>query len=221
VWLRAACDFVKEEATFSFSTDGERFTPLGGPFTMVFQLKTFQGVRYALFAYNTEGKTGGFADFDRFTVAEPQANGRGNRIPLGRVITLTSLADGTRLVAWNGLLRPMPSNAPQATAAAARFRVLDRGQGRIALQAEDGSGLVAVTGAGGLGDVRLLKSPDATASSFQWQDMLRDEVMLLSLATERNLMAEPNSGALVSADSPGARPDRHEGSCFRWAIVTE
>lgn len=221
VWLRAACDFIKEEATFSYSTDGTAFVSLGRPFTMVFQLKTFQGVRYALFAYNEKGETGGFADFDRFTVAEPQANGASNRIPLGQVITLTSLADDTRLVAWNGMLRPMPPNAPPASTAAARFRVLDRGQGRIALQAEDGSGIVAVTGVGGVGDLRLLKSPDETASSFQWQDMMRNDVMLLSLVTHRHVHAAPNSGSLASADSPGAQPDRKEGSCFRWEVVPQ
>lgn len=221
MWFRAACDFLKEEAAFSFSTDGKKFTPLGRAFTMVFQLKTFQGVRYSLFAYNADGKAGGYADFDRFSVAEPQANGAGNRIPIGKVITLTSLADDTRLVAWNGMLRPMSPSAPQVATAAARFRVLDRGQGRIALQAEDGSGLVAISGAGGLGDVRVLKSPGETASSFQWQDMLGDEVMLMSLITHRHIHAEPHSGGLASANSPGARPDRKNGACFRWEVVPQ
>jgi len=219
VWLRAACDFEAEEATFSYSVDGREFRPAGRAFRMVFQLKTFQGVRYALFAYNGAGQPGGFADFDRFAVDEPRANGAGPRIPLGQVITLTSLADDTRLVAWNGLLRPMPRSAPQASSPAARFRVLDRGQGRVALEAADGSGVMAVTGAGGLGDVRLLKAPAADASTFQWQDMLRDEVMLLSLATHRHVHAAPRSGGLASADSPGAQPDRKEGSCFRWEVV--
>jgi beta-xylosidase len=220
VWLRAECDFASELAHFSYSTDGENFAGLGNEFAMVFQLKTFQGVRYALFAYNAEGKAGGFADFDRFTMAEPQANGRGDRIPLGKVITLTSLADDTRLVSWRGLLRPMPVGAPPASTKAGQFRVIDRGQGRIALQAEDGSGIVAVTGVGGLGDVRVQDSPDETASNFQWQDMLRDEVMLLSLVTKRHIHAEPQSGGLASADSPGARPGRTDGTCFRWEEVS-
>ncbi|HYD85183.1 MAG TPA: glycoside hydrolase, partial [Opitutus sp.] len=220
VWLRAECDFESEQAIFSFSTDGRTFAPLGRAFTMVFQLKTFQGVRYSLFAYNSTGAPGGHVDFDRFTVAEPQANGTGDRIPIGKVITLTSLADDTRLVAWNGVLRPVPLRAPQASTAAARFRVLDRGQGRVALQAEDGSGIVAVTGVGGLGDVRVQKSPGETASSFQWQDMLRDEVMLLSVVTQRHIHAEPQSGGLASADSPGARPGRKDGTCFRWEEVS-
>lgn len=220
VWLRAACDFDREEAAFSYSTDGETFAPLGRAFTMVFQLKTFQGVRYALFAYNAEGRAGGFADFDRFTVAEPRANGAANRIPIGKVITLTSLADDTRLVAINGVLRPVRADAPPAKTAAARFRVLDRGLGRIALQVEDGSGTVAVSGVGGLGDVRVLPSPDEHASSFQWQDLQRDEVMLLSLVTHRHVHADPQIGGLASADSPGARPGRKDGTCFRWEEVS-
>ncbi len=220
VWLRAACDFMTEQASFSFSTDGETFAPLGGAITMVFQLKTFQGVRYALFAYNAEGRSGGHADFEQFAVAEPQANGGANRIPLGKVITLTSLADGTRLAAWNGLLRPLPANAPQASEAAAQFRVIDRGLGRVALEAMDGSGMVAVTGAGGMGDVRVLKSPDENASTFQWQDMMRDEVMLLSLVTHRHVHAEPKSGGLAKADSPGAKPGKLDGTCFRWEEVS-
>jgi Beta-xylosidase len=220
VWLRAACDFLSEEATFSFSTDGETFSPFGRPFTMVFQLKTFQGVRYSLFAYNREGRRGGHADFDRFTVSEPQANGATPRIPAGKIITLTSLADGTRLVAWNGLLRPMAPNAPAATRDAGRFRVVDRGLGRVALEAMDGSGFVTVTGTGGVGDVKLLKSPDERASSFQWQDLMGDHVMFLSLATDRHLHADPNSGSLVSADSPGTRSGRKDGTCFRWEEVS-
>ncbi|HWA27998.1 MAG TPA: hypothetical protein VG734_20270, partial [Lacunisphaera sp.] len=221
VWLRAACDFIKEEAAFSYSADGEKFTPFGRQFTMVFQLKTFQGIRYSLFAYNADGRAGGYADFDSFTVAEPQANGGNNRIPLGKVITLTSVADDTRLVAWNGLLRPMAPGAAQVATPAARFRVVDRGLGRVALQTLDGSGTVAVSGIGGMGDVRLLKSPGDTAASFQWQDLLGHEVMFLSLVTHRHIHAEPNSGELTSADSPGARPGKKDGAVFRWEVVPE
>lgn len=219
VALRAACNFETEQATFSYSIENGKFIPWGRGFTMVFQLKTFQGVRYGLFAYNTRGAPGGHADFDGFALDEPRANGRMPRIPLGQEITLTSRADGSRLVAWNGVLRPMPPTAPQVATAAARFRVLDRGLGRVALQAGDGSGIVAVTGLGGLGDLRILPAPGENASGFQWQDMLGDEVMLLSLVTHRHIFAEPHGGELASADSPGARPDRKEGSCFVWAVV--
>src|SRR5207247_1659709 len=49
LWLRVQCNFDTDEAVFSWSTDGKRFTPLGNPFGMRFQLTTFQGVRPALF----------------------------------------------------------------------------------------------------------------------------------------------------------------------------
>ena len=65
VWLRADADFLTEQARFSYSTDGAHWTALGAPFTMVFQLVTFQGVRFALFHYNTRDTPGGVADFDR------------------------------------------------------------------------------------------------------------------------------------------------------------
>lgn len=71
VWLRAECDFFTERATFCFSGAGRRFQPLGEPFRMVFQLKTFQGVSYSLFHYSGSDPPGGFADFTDFTVGEP------------------------------------------------------------------------------------------------------------------------------------------------------
>jgi xylan 1,4-beta-xylosidase len=74
VWLRAHCDFLTEKARFSYSTDGKKFEPLGDEFTMIFQLKTFQGVRYSLFHYHT-GAGGGYADFDKLTVDEPHPRG--------------------------------------------------------------------------------------------------------------------------------------------------
>ena len=99
LWLRVACNFDTEKAVFSWSADGKDFAPLGEPFTMVFQLTTFQGVRLALFNYNTSGKPGGHADFDNFTVDEPRASGIERTIPVGKTITLTSGADGSFLAA--------------------------------------------------------------------------------------------------------------------------
>lgn len=216
VWLRVHGDFDNDQAQFSYSADGVTFQRIGSEVALPFQLKTFQGVRYSLFAYNQAGHDGGYADFDNFQVDEPQAT---RTIPLGQVITLTSVGDGTRLVAHNGLLKPVPAGSAEAQGAAGRFRVLDRGQGRVALAAEDGSGLVTVTGVGAMGDVRLIGKDRGEAASFQWEDLLRHEVMLLSLTTHRDLWARPHAGELVSADSPGAEPDRKEGSCFRWAVV--
>ncbi len=59
VWLRAQCDFDSEMAQFSYSVDGRTFKPAGDQFVMVFQLRTFQGVRFALFNYNASGTPGG------------------------------------------------------------------------------------------------------------------------------------------------------------------
>ncbi len=95
LWLRVHCNFDTDEAVFSWSADGKEFTPLGKPFTMTFQLRTFQGVRPALFNYNTSGQPGGYADFDNYTVEEPRARGIEREIPMGKTITLTSGADGS------------------------------------------------------------------------------------------------------------------------------
>lgn len=217
VALRVHCDFDTEKARFSYSTDGVAYQPIGDEIVMAFQLKTFQGVRFGLFAFNTAKKDGGVADFDGFQVDEPRANGATPNLPLGQVITLTSLADGSRLVAWNGLLRPVPAGAKEATSPVAQFRVHDRGRGRIALSAEDGSGFVRVTGVGAPGDVRLVKGDGREATLFQWQDLGRRELMLMSLTNHRYLHAEPHAGELASANSPGAQPDRKDGACFSWA----
>ena len=87
VWLRAHCNFDTEQTTLSFSTDGHHFIPVGEPFTTVFQLHTFQGVRYGLFNYTTGGEIGGHLDFESFTLDEPprhrsRARSRGAAISL-------------------------------------------------------------------------------------------------------------------------------------------
>lgn len=216
--LRVHCDFDRESAQFSYSMDGKTFAPIGGPVTTVFQLKTFQGVRFALFAYTrAKSASSGYADFDDFRVDEPRANRGAAAIPVDKVITLTSLADGSRLVARNGLLYPAAPNSPLATGPSGRFRVRDCGQGRVALAVEDGSGFVGVTGVGTTGDVRLLPKEQGEATTFQWENLQRGDVMLLSLVTDRYLRAVPGAGELVSADSPGAAPGRKEGACFTWA----
>lgn len=123
VWLRAECDFFTEKAVFSFSTNGKSFQPLGESFKMVFQLKTFQGIRYSLFHYSTTGAAGGHADFTRFTVDEPLGRGLTKPIPFGKRITLTE-AGGERLLSLGG---------------ATQFIVQDRKQGRVSLRPVTGS----------------------------------------------------------------------------------
>ncbi len=223
VWLRARCDFDTEKARFELSTDGQTYRPVGDAVTLVFQLRTFQGVRYALFAYNTLGAAGGYADFDRFGVAEPRANGQRPAIPLGQLITLSSPADSTVLVNWRGYLRPVPAGSPLATGPAARFRVLDRGRGRVALESaggeESAGGLVRVERLAGLGEVRIGPGGSAEATTFQWQDMLRGDLMLLALTNHRYLVAPPRTRGLCAADAPGTTPGRDNGTCLRWQAV--
>ena len=221
IWLRAHCNFDTEMAEFSYSTDGLNFQKLGAGFTMVFQLRTFQGVRFALFNYNTEYEEGGYADFNDFSVYEPRPDGLTKPIPHGQTIVLTSIADSTVLVNWKNFLRPVPHSSPFARGNASHFRILDRGHGRVALQSVTDNGYVTVVGFGEMAEVRIVKEEKGDASLFQWQDMLRGDLMLMSLKTHKYLLSDPFAQSLCSADSPGARPDRKEGSCFVWKLVPD
>ncbi len=214
VWLRARCVFDVDEGTFAYSLDGATFRPLGETLFLPYQLKTFQGVRFALFNFNGAGIAGGHADFDNFVVDEPRANGRGRPIPFGKTITLTSLATGQSLHAWNGLLRS--AVAPQHSLGTNRFLVLDRGLGRVALKAEDGSGFVTVTGQGEAGDVRLLKTDAGAAATFQWTQTDAGDVLLLSLRTHRYVTVENWANGLMSTSARGIATDRKNGASFTW-----
>ena len=216
VSLRATGDCDNDLAQLSYSLDGKTFTSVGEGIRLPYQLKTFQGVRYALFAFNTAGREGGFADFASFRVDEPLAD-RSKNLPTGKVITLTNVANGNRVWASpRGILHSVGPGSTEASGLAARFRVHDRGQGRIVLEAMDGSGFVTVVGIGLSADVRVLKQ-ESKGSLLQWQDMLRGQCMLLSLKTHRYVGLEPGTSEPYSADSPGTRPDRKDGTVFNWA----
>ncbi len=101
-----------------------------------------------------------------------------------------------------------------------QFRVHDRGKGRVALEALNGTGFLTVVGIGISGDVRLMKE-DSEGSLFQWQDMLHNQCMLLSLKTNRYLGLIPNTGEPYSADHPGTLPSRKDGSVMVWKVVDE
>ncbi|HWA88291.1 MAG TPA: glycoside hydrolase 43 family protein, partial [Opitutus sp.] len=142
LFLRATGDYDRDVARLSYSADDRTFTDIGGEIPLPYQLKTFQGTRYALFAFNTAGREGGYADFARFHIDEPMAD-RSQHVPLGKVVTLTNLANGD--VAWVhplGLLHFARPGSKEAESPKARFRVLDRGHGRVALEAMDGSGFI-------------------------------------------------------------------------------
>ncbi|WP_395137637.1 family 43 glycosylhydrolase [Armatimonas sp.] len=200
IWLRAECDFLTEKAKFSFSTNGKSFEPLGSEFKMVFQLKTFQGVRYSLFHYSTSGAAGGHADFVRFTLDEPLSRGT-KPIPYGKTITLTEVG----------------SDRVLAVGTVTQFRVLDRGQGRIALQSVEG--LVSVPTSDGSEPLVLKMGRISDAETSQWIETPRGELTLLSLTTQRYLRLAPDSGKLL-ADSTGGKRNQPDGSRFRWRTVT-
>ena len=130
IQLRAECDFLSEMATFSWSVDGLTWQVLGSPFRMVFQLRTFQGVRYALFAYNTLGNSGGRADFTNFTVHEPAPRGLMNAIPYGQLITIENAISGHTLAASGQRLISIPASNDNGTS----FRIIDVNNGRVAIQ---------------------------------------------------------------------------------------
>lgn len=219
VWLKVSCDFLSEKATFAYSTDGKTFRPLGEEFTMVYSGRTFQGVRYSLFNFNTGNEPGGNADFDSFSLEELHPAGITHPIPYGETIVLRNMDDGAVIVSRGDGLGAVASGDPLAGFTAAQFRVLDRKHGRIALQSLAEGRLVTVTG---LGDKsRVLLEPDHgdDTQSFQWTEMPRGDLMLLSLASHRHLRTDPGQGT-VTADAIGAQADRKNGASFTWRTVS-
>lgn len=216
VWLRADCDFLTEKAHFSYSIDGRDFQNLGGEFTMIFQLRTFQGVRYSLFNYNTVGTPGGFADFDRFTVDEPYPHGLMKPIPFGETITLTAHDRDVALAVRDGELCGIAASDPLTQSRNAHFKVIDRGLGRVALQSS--GGYVSVETSDEQSRITLKTGPLTDAETFQWSENVYGDLILMSLVTNRYLRVPPDGGA-ISADHPGPLPDRKDGSCFVWQTI--
>lgn len=218
--LRIAGNYDEDIAQLSYSIDGNSFLNIGDSIRLPYQLKTFQGSRYALFAYNTEGKNGGYADFDNFKLDEPLAD-RSKNIPIGKVITLTNMA--TNAQAWanpHGMLHSAATGSGEYNGLGCKFRVYDRGKGRVVLEALNGTGFLTVVGIGIASDVRMLKT-ETEGSLFQWQDMLRNQCMLLSLKTNRFVGLTPGTGEPYSADFPGTLPDRKDGTVLIWKVVNE
>lgn len=191
IWLRAECDFLRNVATFSYSTDGRTFRTMGQPHTMAYGLITFQGVRYSLFAYNTEGGVAaGYADFDSIEVLEQSRR----PIPLGKRIELSRHDGGGKL----------HFDANDA------FKIVDRKLGRVALRS--GGGYVSVDTTG---RVALRNGSPGRAETFQWMESWDEDLILMSLATNRFVRIDPETGQIM-ADSPGPSPDAKDGVRFRW-----
>lgn len=209
--LRADCDFLTELAHFSFSVDGREFKPLGDVWPMIYQGKTFQGIRYALFIYSSTGKEGGYVDFDRFTVEEPHPGGFTRPIPLGRTIVMENLLDGSLLSAREHYLISVPKPAEAHT----RFRVIDLKLGRVAFEGDAGR-RITVTGAGDHDRVSLEPARDGgPAQAFQWIEMPYGQILLMSLSTNRYLRIQ-RDGGLITADARGADFTHRNGATFTF-----
>jgi hypothetical protein len=186
---------------------------------MVFQLTTFQGVRPALFNFNTTGQPGRHADFDNYVVQEPRARGIERMIPAGKTIILTSGADGSVLIAdtQNNTLVNIAADSEAAASPSARFQVIDVGLGRVALKAANGR-LVSADGEAVVLKDLVGQSP-GKAESFQWVNLMRGDTMLMSLTNHRYLATKPNEPGPVAVTCTGPTPARKSGECFKWKAV--
>jgi hypothetical protein len=221
LWLRVHCNFDTDEAVFSWSADAKDFTPVGNPFKTTFQLTTFQGVRPALFNFNTSGQPGGYADFDNYTADEPRARGIEREIPLGKTITLTSGADGSFLAAdtRSNLLVNVAADSTEAKTTNVRFQVIDLGTGRIALKAVNDWFVSAAENSVALKN--LAGKAPGDAETFQWINLMRGDTMLMSLMNHRYLTTTPNEPGPVTATATGPSPARKKGECLKWRVVKQ
>ena len=214
LWLRMVGDYDHDRAHYEYSLDGINYQQIGREMPLSYQLISFQGSRHALFAFNHKGKNGGYAEFDNFTVEEPKADRSGN-IPYGKTFRIINVATGKPAIALeHGLLYDTEvAENSQLT----RFRLIDKGQGQVILQCEDGR-YVFCSGYGIAGDVRLTTDV-SKAEVFLWQDYLDREFMLMSMRTHRYLGKSPTTGSPYSMDFTGADPARRNGAVFRWEDI--
>ncbi len=211
IWLCCMGDYDNNQIQYSYSSDGQLFMPVGRMMPLSYQLITFQGSRHALFAYNIRGKNGGFAEFDNFIVREFKAD-RSKNIPYGKTIRIINKGTSRPAIALkHGVLYDTNgSDKSELT----QFRVIDKGQGRVALQCVDGR-YVKVYGDGLPGDVRFTTDANE-ADVFLWQDYLDQEFMLLSLKNHKYLGKSSTTGSPYSLDFTGPDPARRNGAVLRW-----
>ena len=216
IWLRFVGDFDNDCGYYAYSTDGTTFHKPGKQILLGYQLVTFQGSRLSLFAFNSKGSKGGYAEFDNFTVEEPMADRSGN-IPYGKTFRIVNLATNLPMNATpHGLMYDSHANDMSRLS---QFQIEDRGNGKIALKCVDGR-YVFIAGEGLAGDVRLTKDA-SLAEEFMWQDMLRQEFMLLSMSRHLYVGKSPTDGSPYSLEFKGADPARRNGAVFRWEEVTK
>ena len=211
IWLMLDGDYDNDRAQYRYSLDGETYEPLGNMMTLSYQLITFQGSRPSLFAFNHKGQRGGYALFDNFNVVEPKAD-RSANIPYGKTIHIVNLATGKPAEATpHGVLYDAPKGTDNPRT---RFRLIDKGEGKVIVQCEDGRYLM-VAGYGIAGDVRMT-ADEQQAEVFMYQDYLDNQFMLMSFSRHTYLCKSPTTGSPYSADCKGPDPARMNGSVFKW-----
>ena len=206
VWLRADCDFLTERATLSYSRiDGKNFEPLGEPFTMVFQLGTFQGVRYSLFAYSRRrhpGRHGGL----RFVLGPSAASARADA------------ADSVRAAGavhrWAPDMELPPTTAYRGTPVAPRARHEARAASRSSIGrrflsvANDGTACVTA---------KLPATPRPSSGS----KLPTGDVVLMSLATHRFLRIDARAPGASARTVPARCPTAAMACGFNGGRPTE
>jgi hypothetical protein len=95
---------------------------------------------------------------------------------------------------------------------ASRFKVVDRGLGRVALGM--GNRFVSVQSPQ---QVVMRAGRPGDAETFQWIETPTGELVLMSLSTNRFMRIDPGTG-LISADSPGPKSDDSDGDRFDLSI---
>jgi hypothetical protein len=182
---------------------------------MVFQLRTFQGIRYALFAYNTLGNSGGRADFSNFTVHEPAPRGLMGAIPYGQLVTLKNATSGHALITNGPCLSAVTNPSPEVS----QFRVLDIKNGRVALQSVQTGAFLTVSGQGSASKVGLQKARAGDRQAFQWTETIHGDILLLSVTGHRNLQLFPDGN--VAATAEGTTFDNHNAARLRIIPVSD
>ncbi len=211
IFLRMVGDYDHDRAHYEYSLNGTDFKQLGREMPLSYQLISFQGSRHALFTFNHKGAKGGYAEFDNFTVEEPMAD-RSSNIPYGKSFRIINLATGKPAIALeHGLLYDTDVKDHSKLT---RFRIIDKGQGKVILRCEDGR-YVFCAGYGIAGDVRLT-ADESKAEVFLWQDYLNHEFMLMSMRTHKYIGKSPTTGSPYSMDFVGADPARRNGAVLRW-----
>jgi beta-xylosidase len=194
--LRVHTDFVADVTRFSYSADNGAYCPIGETVPVHFTMTTFQGIRYALFHFNSKNTGGGYADFDNFTVDETYPHGF-RPIPYAKTVLFRNKAENASLLSIQRMDAFVVDNQPL---------------GRVMLRANDGS-FVSVDSSG---KVTLKKGKPAVPETFQWIELDDGSVALLSLATNRYLTASKGN---IHAQTDIPAPDRKDGASFEWKWI--